>query len=103
MEIKIRSEGAKDIDQVRAILEAAFPTEADSKLVDTLRTNGKASLSLVPVDDEQVLGHILFSPVTATPSSAAKGIGLAPLAVHPKAQSRGIGAKLSLEGLRRCQ
>jgi len=103
MEIKICNEETKDIDQVRAILRAAFPTDAESKLVDALRANGKAVLSLVAAHDQQILGHILFSPVSTTPPDTAKGIGLAPVAVHPNAQSQGIGSALIREGLARCK
>ena len=100
MEIKIRNEETGDIEQVRAIVRAAFPTDAESRLVDALRANGKATISLVAVDGDHVLGHILFSPVTTTPPSDAKGIGLAPVSVRPDAQSQGIGSKLIREGLR---
>ena len=34
MEYKIRNEETEDIEQVRDILQAAFPTDAESKLVD---------------------------------------------------------------------
>ncbi len=102
MSIEIRSEEIKDIETVRDILRLTFPTDAESKLVDALRANGKAIVSLVAVQDEEVLGHILFSPVTTSPPSEAKGIGLAPVAVHPDAQSQGIGSQLIREGLRRC-
>ena len=103
METTIRNEEAKDIEQVRALLNAAFPTDAESKLVDALRANGKVVLSLVAVAKDQVLGHILFSPVSTTPPSEEKGIGLAPVAVRPDSQSRGIGSKLIREGLSQCQ
>lgn len=49
MEFTIRLEEAKDIEQVREIVRAAFPTRAESLLVDTLRGNGKAIVSLVAV------------------------------------------------------
>ncbi len=109
MEIEIRNEETKDLEQVCEVLCAAFPTNAESKLVDELRANGKAIISLVAVHGERVLGHILFSPVTITPlngaapSSSTKGIGLAPVAVHPDVQSQGIGSRLIREGLRRCK
>jgi putative acetyltransferase len=103
MEFQIRSEEYKNIDQVRGILQATFPTVAESKLVDALRTNSKAIVSLVAVHGEAVLGHILFSAVTTSPPSNAKGIGLAPIAVRPDVQSQGIGLKLIREGLRRCE
>jgi putative acetyltransferase len=100
MQIEIRNEEEKHIDAVRDIVRAAFPTEAESNLVDALRANGKAVISLVAVSDEKVLGHILFSPVSTTPPGEARGLGLAPVAVHPQAQSHGIGSQLILEGLR---
>jgi putative acetyltransferase len=103
MDFEIRNEETKDLDQVRQILNAAFPTDAESKLVDALRTNGKAIISLVAVKGDQVRGHILFSPVTTTPQSQEKGIGLAPVAVHPDVQSRGMGSQLIRTGLRRCR
>ena len=80
-----------------------FPTEAESKLVNALRANGKVIISLVAANDDQVLGHILFSPVSTTPPSEAKGIGLAPVAVLPEVQSQGIGSGLIREGLRLCK
>lgn len=103
MEIEIRKEEDKHIKAVREIVRAAFPTEAESKLVDALRANGKAAISLVAVSDEKVLGHILFSPVSTTPPGEARGLGLAPIAVHPEAQSQGIGSQLIREGLRVCE
>ncbi len=103
MEFNIRNEETKDIEQVRSIVRATFPTGAESKLVDVLRANGKAILSLVAVNDDNVLGHILFSPVTTTLPNGAKGIGLAPVAVRPDVQSHGIGSKLIYEGLRLCK
>jgi putative acetyltransferase len=103
MKITIRNEEPKDIDQVRAIVCAAFPTEAERKLVDALRANGTAIISLVAVNDAEVLGHIMFSPVTTAPPTNAKGIGLAPVAVRPDMQSQGIGSQLIREGLRLCR
>jgi putative acetyltransferase len=103
MHIEIRNEEEKHIDAVRDIVRAAFPTEAESKLVDALRANGKAAISLVAVSDEKVLGHILFSPVSTAPPGEARGLGLAPVAVHPEAQSQGIGSQLIREGLRVCE
>jgi putative acetyltransferase len=103
MEIKIRKEEAKDIPAVREIVSATFPTDAESKLVDALRENSKVKISLVAVNGEEVLGHILFSPVTTAPPGNARGNGLAPVAVRPDVQSQGIGSKLIREGLRRCK
>jgi hypothetical protein len=61
MDINIRNEESKDIEQVRAILKATFPTGAEGKLVDALRANGKA---------------IILSPVSTTHRTRQKGSGL---------------------------
>ena len=58
---------------------------------------------MVAVQGNEVLGHILFSPVTTTPPSETQGIGLAPVAVRPDVQSQGIGVKLIHERLRMCK
>src|SRR5688500_16566129 len=102
MDFQIRREETKDFDQVREILRAAFSSAAESKLVDALRANNKAIVSLVAFHGDQVLGHILFSPVSTTPPGEAKGIGLAPVAVHPDVQMQGIGSLLIREGLQLC-
>lgn len=103
MAFAIRSEHPEDIEQVQAILRSAFPTDAESRLVDALRTNGKATISLVALKDQDVLGHILFSPVSTSPSSEAKGLGLAPVAVHSDFRSMGIGGALISAGLYLCR
>jgi putative acetyltransferase len=104
MEYIIRNEESNDYAQVRSILRATFPTDAESRLVDALRANGKAIISLVAAQGgDEVLGHVLFSPVSTAPPSNAKGIGLAPVAVRPDVQSRGIGSALIQEGLLRCK
>jgi putative acetyltransferase len=94
MNIFIRPEQPKDHTVIRAILTATFPTDAEARLVDVLRANGKAIYSFVAVDDhDEVLGHILFSPVS-TPLPTTKGLGLAPVAVKPELQHQGIGSQL---------
>jgi putative acetyltransferase len=103
MEYIIRKEQERDIEQVRLVHRAAFSTDAESRLVDALRENGKAVISLVAMCAEDVIGHILFSPVTTSPPGTAKGIGLAPVAVLPSFQSQRIGSQLVLAGLQLCQ
>jgi putative acetyltransferase len=65
MNFKIRNEASKDFEQVNAILRAAFPADAESRLVDALLAKGKAIISLVVVGrDDEVVGHIFLSPVS---------------------------------------
>ena len=103
MESTIRDEETKDIEQVQQIVRAAFHTDVESRLVDALRTNGKAIISLVAVEEERVLGHILFSPVSTSPPNEARGLGLAPVVVQPDVQLQGVGSALIREGLHRCR
>lgn len=85
---------------VREAFQQAFGTVAEAKLVDELRANGKAIVSLVAVENEQIVGHILFTEVAL---GDTKIIGLAPLAVLPSDQKQGIGARLTTAGIEACR
>jgi putative acetyltransferase len=100
--VVVRPERAADVAAVRAIHAAAFPTDAESRLVDALRDAGQALVSLVAEREREILGHVLFSPVTLDPPGPV-GAGLAPIAVHPSWQRRGIGGMLVREGLAACR
>ena len=103
MEIIIQKETPKKKHlEVQEILHACFNREGEGNLVNALRSNDRTRLSLVAVYNGEVVGHVMFTPVTTSPSSTAKGLGLAPLAVKPEYQKHGIGAKLVEEGLRLC-
>jgi len=75
---------------------------AEAELVDRLRSAGVIILSLVAVDGEQVIGHILFSQGSIhTEDSHIAAVALAPMAVLPEYQQRGIGSQLVREGINR--
>ena len=100
---RIRPEKPEDIAAIHVVNEAAFPTRAEADLVDTLRDEGAHVLSLVAVDGDRVVGHILFSPVhIETESGALDALGLGPMAVLPARQRGGIGSKLVTTGLTQC-
>jgi putative acetyltransferase len=102
--VMIRPERTADIAAVRGVHGAAFPTDAEARLVDRLRAGGQARVSLVAEVDGGVVGHIVFSPVSvAAPSGYCHGLGLAPLAVLPEYQRRGVGSALVRAGLAVCQ
>jgi len=100
----IRLENPEDIPAIRIVNERAFGRPAEADLVDALRRNGKASISLVAVDDGSIVGHIFFSLVTIQSKwTELMGIGLAPLAVIPERQNQRIGSMLVEQGLGRCR
>jgi len=66
--------------------------------VDALRDGGYARLSLVAEVENAVVGHVLFSALTLSTDHDA--LALAPVAVVPEYQRRGIGTGLITEGLR---
>jgi len=101
--VQIRSELPADIPQIHAVNAAAFETRLEADLVDALRQTADPLISLIADDGGRVVGHILFSPVTLSGQRDAQIMGLAPMAVLPDEQRRGIGSALVREGLTRCK
>jgi len=98
----IRDERSADAAAIRAVLEAAFPQSVEADLVDKLRLACAERVSLVAVEDDRVVGHILFTPATIErPEGPLAGYGLAPMAVLPEFQNRGIGSALVRAGIER--
>ena len=96
----IRPESPADEAAVRAVHKAAFPTDAEARLVDAIRANGNDRVSLVAEKQGRIVGHVLFSPVDV---EGSEGIGLAPVAVLPDFQRHGIGAALVKAGIAACR
>lgn len=102
--IKVRPETIEDIPGIRKVEEAAFGRLTEADLVDLCRERGNAALSLVAVEADQILGHILFTPVTLKPPHPGwNGLGVGPVAVLPEFQRNGIGSRLMTIGLEICR
>ncbi|MDQ7997390.1 MAG: N-acetyltransferase [Luteibacter sp.] len=100
---EVRAATAADLDAIVAIHRAAFGRDAEATLVRKLVNAGRATVSLVAVDDEDtVIGHVLLSPVSIEEGDDGKSLGLAPVAVHPDHQRQGIGHALIEEGIGAC-
>ncbi len=95
MLINIREERPEDIAMIRGVNIEAFGRSQEANLIEMLRTNGGILLSLLATNEDQIVGHILYSAVTVG-SGERKiiGAGLGPMAVLPEYQRRGIGTKL---------
>ncbi|MEE8170487.1 MAG: N-acetyltransferase [Phycisphaerae bacterium] len=104
--IEIRTETPDDHAAVFDINRSAFGQDNEARLVEALR-RGDAfipNLSLVAVLAERIVGHILFTHVTIEASGrSTPSLALAPMAVTPERQRRGIGSALVREGLATCR
>jgi len=89
--LETRQERPEDIAALRDLNRRAFGQEHEGQIIDALRANGGAQLSLVAVDEGRVVGHNMYSPLHL---SQVKGSALGPLAVDPDRQRQGIGTTL---------
>ncbi len=96
----LRPETPSDAAAIRRVHEAAFPTPAEAAIVDALRDSACLTISWVSVLDDEIIGHIAFSPVTLEGEDF--GLGLAPVAVLPNHQRSGIGSALIRRSLDDC-
>ena len=103
MELKIRQESKLDIKEVYKINKLAFEEEGEAKFVELLRNSNTfiPELSLVATIDNNIVGHILFTKIRIVDSNKNEfeSLALAPMAVKPEFQKRGIGGQLIKTGL----
>jgi putative acetyltransferase len=99
----IRAEQENDWAAVHAVNVSAFETPLEADLVDALREQAKPVVSQVAEDNGAIVGHILFSPVSLSGYPALTIMGLAPMAVAPEHQRKGIGSALVRAGLEQCR
>jgi putative acetyltransferase len=97
--ISIRQEKPEDIPLIYSVHEQTFKRDAEAKLADKLRQTCADHLSLVADDNGTIAGHIMFTPVLIKNGKEIQGMGLAPMAVLPSRQRRGLGTLLVNKGL----
>jgi len=100
----IRREQAGDEASIERVIAGAFANHPHSSqnehlIVKKMRMAGAMSISLVSLDaNGEIDGHIAFSEVTVD-GRRCNWYGLAPLAVRPDRQGKGIGSALIRQGL----
>lgn len=98
--IEIRNTTDMDLDDILRINRAAFGQDEEANLVlDLLQDDSARPLvSLLAFDGDMAVGHVLFTRVGIGDDGPPAAI-LAPMAVVPDQQKRGIGDRLIRAGL----
>lgn len=99
----LRPEQPGDEAAISSLTTAAFASAAHSsgteaQIIKHLRDAGALTLSLVAEEEDRIVGHIAFSPVTIGGKDHG-WVGLGPVSVAADRQGAGIGSALILEGL----
>lgn len=98
----IRTTRQSDLPEVLEIHRQAFGQGAEANLVKDILADKTAqpTLSLLAEEGGRSLGHILFSALhLSARDDATRAALLAPLAVVPQDQGKGIGSRLVEDGL----
>ena len=100
--LEIRQETKKDYEEVYNVIKTAFKTAEysdgnEQNLVVALRESNNfiPELSLVAIQDNKIIGYILFTKIEI---GEYEELALAPLGILPEYQRQGIGKKLIEEG-----
>jgi len=99
----IRSETENDWSAVYDLNVLAFDTKVEANLVNSLRKCATPYISLVAKIEDEVVGHIMFTPVELTEYSSVFIMGLAPMAVKENFRGVGVGSKLVASGIEACE
>ena len=98
--IAIAAERPDQRNAVLAVNRAAFGGNDEAWIVERLSEAGLVTASLVAVENELVCGHVLFSALDVVIDGRKPMVAaLAPLAVKPEFQNRGIGSRLTEQGI----
>jgi putative acetyltransferase len=99
--VQLRIERPEDAEAVDKVNRLAFGQAEEAEIVVRLRDSSAfiPGLSIVAEEDGEIVGHILLTRVKLDPPSDSRIVSLAPMAVVPERQRRGIGSALVRGGL----
>lgn len=98
--MEIREETEEDLPAISALNRRAFGGDYEVHLIDKLRAAHLVVASLVALDGNELIGHLLFSSLAVEiDGKDVNAVALAPMAVSPERQRQGVGSKLVIEGL----
>jgi putative acetyltransferase len=102
-DISVRAEAAGDEQAIARVNDEAFGQPDESRIVAAIRAARYDTISLVAVTDNEIVGHILFTPLAVEPGGLFwRPMALGPMAVTSQWQRRGVGSRLVETGLRDC-
>ncbi len=102
----VRAEVESDHIAIDRLHQSAFGQDGESRLVRALRClpDFAPELSLVADAKQRIIGHILFTSIRIRgPTRSVPALALAPMAVLPQWQRRGVGSSLMQIGLDCCR
>lgn len=99
--MNIRASNCSDYQAIAELNRLAFGQENEAKLVELIRDSDRyiPELEMVAELSGAVVGHILFSYIDLVGQENLQVLSLAPMAVRPEFQRRGIGSALVRVGL----
>lgn len=111
MEIKIRKETPEDFPKVFSLIQLAFNDEVFSDhqehfLVERLRNSEafEPELSLVAEINQEIVGYILLTKIKIkNDQHTISSLAMAPVAVLPQYQGKGIGSQLIINAHHRAK
>jgi putative acetyltransferase len=103
--IQIRKETKEDFESIDEVNRQAFEQEFEGQMIRKIREgqNFIPELSLVASDETVIVGHILLSKIKIQGEREYETLALAPIAVKPQYQQKGIGKKLVRAGLKKAK
>ena len=101
----IKESSGSDLPALLKVEKQAFGSKEGQVIVELVKNlmedpSARPLLSLVALEDQQIKGHILFTRAQISEHEKVPVSLLAPLAVEPSRQRKGLGGSLINEGMR---
>jgi len=102
--MNIRLAQETDLDSILKVIETAFSDEENKVIINLVQelfreVTSPSIKSLVAEVNNQVIGYVSYSPIFLKSDTSICGYILAPLAVSPEHQNKGVGSNLINAGI----